>query len=69
MGQDRDIKVESLPLSSPKGLWEQIEGVREELGICPRVAVGSCHFLVTTVTHSDILSPVPALLFAQLPHP
>ena len=33
---------DGLPLSGPRGLWEEGEGMRAELRVCTGVAVGSC---------------------------
>ena len=50
---------ESLPLSGPRGLWEEGEGMRAELRAYTCVAIGSCHFLVITATHTDTQSSHP----------
>ena len=51
-GSDKMTTEDGLPLSGPRGLWEEGEGMRAELRVCTGVAVGSCHFLVITVTHT-----------------
>ena len=50
---------ESLPLSGPRGLWEEGEGMRAELRAYTCVAIGGCHFLVITATHTDTQSSHP----------
>lgn len=50
---------DGLLLSGPKGLWEEGEGMRAELKVCTHVAIGSCHFLVISVTHTDTQSSHP----------